>query len=155
VLVNTADYCQTTALEVRSHRLSQVELTLKCMVHQLEQKIREKINDEYKEKVSLQAECELFVGFVSFVVYGSTVIDLMTFSVISMAIIAQLREIESACDPAFGTMSRTLWTNLNQVSGQSAYTGELVNAVEQVVELVKPLVEQKKYLRNLFDKTCR
>ena len=44
---------------------------------------------------------------------------------------------------------------MNQVSGQSAYTGELVNSVEQVIELVKPLVEQKKYLRNLFDKTCR
>jgi hypothetical protein len=72
-----------------------------------------------------------------------------------MAIFAQLREIESACDPAFGTMSRTLWTNQNQVSGQSAYTGELVTWADQVIELVKPLVEQKKYLRNLFDKTCR
>jgi hypothetical protein len=80
---------------------------------------------------------------------------IMARSVISMAINAQLREIDSACDPAFGTMSRTLWTNLNQVSGQSAYTDELVKAVEQVVELVKPLVEQKKYLRNLFDKTSK
>jgi vacuolar protein sorting-associated protein 53 len=72
-----------------------------------------------------------------------------------MAIIVQLREIDFACDPAFGTMSRTLWPNLKQVSGQSPYAGELVLAVEQVIEVVKPLVEQKKYLRNLFDKTCR
>lgn len=72
-----------------------------------------------------------------------------------MAILIQLRELESACEPVFGTMARTLWTTLHQVSGQSAYTGELVKVVEQVVELVKPLVEQKKYLRNFFDKVCR
>jgi len=29
-----------------------------------------------------------------------------------------------------------------------------VNAAEQVIEVIKPLVEQKKYLRNLFDKAC-
>jgi len=79
----------------------------------------------------------------------------MKYSVISTAIIVQLREIDFACDPAFGIMSRMLWSNLKQVSGQSAYAGELANAVEQVIELIKPLVEQKKYLRNLFDKTCR
>jgi hypothetical protein len=75
--------------------------------------------------------------------------------VISTAIISQLREIDSACEPGFGTMSRTHWTNLNQVSGQSGYADELVKALDQVIEVVKPLVEQKKYLRNLFDKTCK
>jgi hypothetical protein len=67
----------------------------------------------------------------------------------------QLRELESACDPAFAVLARTSWTNVNQVSGQSAYSGELVKSAEQVVEIVKPLVEQKKYLRNLFDKASR
>lgn len=52
-------------------------------------------------------------------------------------------------------MARTSWATLNQVSGQSAYAGELVNAAEQVIEIIKPLVEQKKYLRNLLDKACR
>lgn len=76
------------------------------------------------------------------------------YSVISAAIIIQLRELESACDAAFATMARTSWTTSNQVSGQSAYAGDLVNAAEQVIETIKPLVEQKKYLRNLFDKAC-
>jgi hypothetical protein len=76
------------------------------------------------------------------------------YSVISAAIIIQLRELESACDAAFATMARTSWTASNQVSGQSAYAGDLVNAAEQVIEIIKPLVEQKKYLRNLFDKAC-
>ncbi|KAF5385912.1 hypothetical protein D9615_002629 [Tricholomella constricta] len=117
MLINTADYCLTTALE-------------------LEEKIREKVNEEFKERVSLQAERDMFV------------------SVISAAIVIQLRELESACDAAFATMARTMWTASSQVSGQSAYAGELVTAAEQVIETVKPLVEQKKYLRNLFDKAC-
>ncbi|KAJ3772997.1 Vps53-like protein [Lentinula raphanica] len=117
MIINTADYCQTTASE-------------------LEDKIRSHINEEYKEKVSLQEERDLFV------------------SVISAAIVVQLRELESACEPAFNSMSRSVWSNLNLVSGPSAYTADLVRSVEQVVEVIKPAVEQKKYLRNFFDKAC-
>ncbi|KAJ7747224.1 Vps53-like protein [Mycena metata] len=115
LVINTADYCQTTALE-------------------LEEKIRSKLNDEFKDKLSLQAERDQFV------------------SVISAGIVVQLRELEAACEPAFAAMTRSSWTTLKQVSGQSAYTADLVNAVDQVVESVKPLVEQKKYLRNFLDK---
>ncbi|KAJ6625846.1 Vps53-like protein [Mycena sp. CBHHK59/15] len=117
LVINTADYCQTTALE-------------------LEEKIRGKVNEEFKNKITLQAERDQFV------------------SVISAGIVIQLRELEIACEPAFAAMSRSSWSTLKQVSGQSAYTVDLVNAVEQVVELVKPLVEQKKYLRNFLDKAC-
>ncbi|KAJ7077323.1 Vps53-like protein [Mycena belliarum] len=115
LVINTADYCQTTALE-------------------LEEKIRGKISDEFKDKISLQVERDQFV------------------SVISAAIVVQLRELEIACEPAFAAMARSSWANLKQVSGQSGYATDLVNAVEQVVESVKPLVEQKKYLRNFLDK---
>ncbi|PPQ72073.1 hypothetical protein CVT26_006708 [Gymnopilus dilepis] len=115
LLINTADYCQTTASE-------------------LEEKIKEKINPEFKEKVTFQVECELFV------------------SAISTAINVILREFEINCDPAFLTLSRTQWSTINQVSGPSPYTGELVKAAEQVVETIKPLIEQKKYLKNIFDK---
>ncbi|KAJ7693303.1 Vps53-like protein [Mycena rosella] len=117
LVINTADYCQATALE-------------------LEEKIRGKVNDEFKDKISLQAERDQFV------------------SVISAGIVVQLRELEIACEPAFAAMARSSWATLNQVSGESAYTADLVNAVEQVVESVKPLVEQKKYLRNFLDKAC-
>ncbi|KAF8893571.1 Vps53-like protein [Infundibulicybe gibba] len=117
IVLNTADYCQTTALE-------------------LEEKVKEKIDTEHKEKVTLQEERDLFV------------------SVISTGIAAQLRELEFACDPAFTSMARTSWNSVNQVSGQSAYADELVKAAEQVIEAVKPLVEQKRYVRNLLDKAC-
>ncbi|OSD06968.1 hypothetical protein PYCCODRAFT_1431153 [Trametes coccinea BRFM310] len=116
-LINTADYCQTTALE-------------------LEENIREKCEDAFKEKITLQEERDLFV------------------SAISAAILVMLRELESACDPAFTTLSRTAWSTMKHVSGQSAYVEPLVKAVEEVAETVKPLIEQKKYLRNFFDKAA-
>ncbi len=73
----------------------------------------------------------------------------------SSAISVQLRELEVACDPAFSTMVRTAWTSLAQVVGPSAYTSDLVRVAEQVIEAVKPRIEQKKYLRNLFDKAYK
>lgn len=66
-----------------------------------------------------------------------------------------LREIESAAEPALGTMARTSWLTLNQVSGQSSYVSELVNAVEGIIEATKPRIEQKKYLKNILDKASR
>ena len=51
-------------------------------------------------------------------------------------------------------MSRTAWATQKSVSGKSPYVDDLVRAVEQLVDAVKPLVEQKKYLRNLMDKAA-
>ncbi|KAF8345521.1 Vps53-like protein [Amanita rubescens] len=117
IVINTADYCQTTAVD-------------------LEEKIRQEIDEGFKEKITLQTERDLFV------------------SVISSAIVVQLRELELACESAFSTMSRTAWNTLNQVVGQSPYTHEVIKAAEQVADTIKPHVEQKKYLRNFFDKAC-
>jgi hypothetical protein len=117
LLINTADYCQTTALE-------------------LEENIKDKIQDGFKEKVTLQAERDLFM------------------TAISVSITTLLRELEAACEGAFTTMSRMSWEKLNQVSGQSSYVDDLARAVESFCDIIKPLVEQKKYLRNFFDKAC-
>lgn len=76
-------------------------------------------------------------------------------STISAAIGVILRELEAACDPACSLMSRTAWSTQKSVSGQSPYVDDLARAVEQLVEAVKPLVEQKKYLRNLMDKVAK
>ncbi|KAI0744093.1 Vps53-like protein [Daedaleopsis nitida] len=114
-LINTADYCQTTALE-------------------LEENIREKCDDAFKEKITLQEERDLFV------------------SAISAAIGVMLRELENASEPFFNALARTPWTTVKLVSGQSAYVQDLLNVIEQVAESVKPLIEQKKYVRNYLDK---
>jgi len=92
------------------------------------------VDDKFKERVKLQSERDLFMG------------------VISSAINIQLRELESACDSAFNTMSRVNWGAISQVTGQSPFMDDITQASEQVAESIKPLVEQKKYLRNFLDK---
>ncbi|KIJ51343.1 hypothetical protein M422DRAFT_157993 [Sphaerobolus stellatus SS14] len=115
LIINTADYCQVTAQE-------------------LEEKVKEKISEEYQEKVSLQAERDLFVG------------------VISSAIITLLKELEASIEGPLLTMQRTPWATVETVSGESPYIADLGKAIEEVVSVVRDHIEQKKYLRNFFDK---
>lgn len=67
----------------------------------------------------------------------------------------QLRELELACDGAFNTMSRLNWSTMNHVTGHSPFMNDITQATEQVAEFIKPLVEQKKYLKNFLDKASR
>ncbi|KAG8214105.1 Vps53-like protein [Butyriboletus roseoflavus] len=126
-------------------RLDKAELQQACLLintadycqvtaAELEEKIKEKLNEKFKEKVKLQAERDLFM------------------SVVSAAINIQLRELELACDGAFNTMSRANWGAMSHVTGHSPFMSDITQATEQVAELIKPLVEQKKYLRNFIDK---
>ncbi|KDQ21712.1 hypothetical protein BOTBODRAFT_99351 [Botryobasidium botryosum FD-172 SS1] len=115
ILLNTADYCQATSLE-------------------LEDKVKEKIDEEYRSRVTLQPERDQF------------------FSIVSTAIALQLRELEVACDTPLTTMMRTSWANLEHVSGPSAYIPDLIKGIESVVEVVREQIQQKKYLRNFYDK---
>ncbi|KAH7107994.1 Vps53-like protein [Auriculariales sp. MPI-PUGE-AT-0066] len=116
-VINTAEYCHVTASE-------------------LEDKIKEKISDDFKEKVTLQVERDLFM------------------SVISSAMVAILRELDTACEPCFRTMSTIMWAQQDAVHGQSGYVAGLVNAIDTVAEAVRAGVEQKKYLRNFLDKAA-
>ena len=63
-----------------------------------------------------------------------------------------LHELENATDPAFSALARTAWSTISLVSGQSAYVDDLIHAIENVMKTTKPLVEQKRYLRNFLDK---
>ena len=74
---------------------------------------------------------------------------------ISSAILVLLKELENACEPGFNTMSRTVWSALDLVSGPSLYVDEIVKGVEQVTDVVRSSIEQKKYFRNYLDKAAR
>ena len=76
-------------------------------------------------------------------------------SVISNAINIQLRELEIACEPPLNTMLRTSWANLEHVSGPSAYIPDLIKGIESVADIVREQIQQKKYLRNFYDKAVR
>lgn len=122
----------------------------------MEENIKEKSDETFKNKITLQDERDLFVRYVCtihFVRRRAT--SRIRSSAVSSAIQVMLRELDSACESAFSNMTRSSWASLKSVSGQSAYVEELIKSIEQVVETVKPLVEQKKYLRNFLDKASR
>lgn len=51
-------------------------------------------------------------------------------------------------------MVKTQWPSIVNVSGPSAYVSELTKAIDEVADAINPLIEQKKYLRNFFDKAA-
>lgn len=79
----------------------------------------------------------------------------MDCSVISSCIVVLLRELEAACEPAFAAMIKTQWAALDTVSGESPYVSDLVKAADSVLEVIRSHIEQKKYLRNFYDKAAR
>ncbi len=155
LVINTAEYCQTTAQEVTIP----IELChdLELTDRQLEEKVRQRIHGEFKERISLQTECDLFIrcalagNRLSIVPPKAGVVNSVAFA----AIVALLRELEAVCEPGLMALTRTTWINHELVTGQSPYIGDLVRALESITEAIVPLVESKKYLRNLFDKASR
>lgn len=51
-------------------------------------------------------------------------------------------------------MTKTSWVSIENVSGPSQYVGDIVKALEQIANVVNPLIEQNKYLRNFYDKAA-
>jgi hypothetical protein len=126
----------------------------------LEQKIREKIKNEYKEQVSLQTEKDMFILYVYILPLELRLFIRQFSSVISSSINVLLAHLDAAIDPFFSTMARTSYPAHSQVSGPSSWMSELVTSIESVVGAVRGDadaggVEGKKYVRNFLDKCCR
>ncbi|PWZ02161.1 hypothetical protein BCV70DRAFT_198444 [Testicularia cyperi] len=119
LVLNTADYCATTAA-------------------QLEDKLREKIHPDFRDRVGLDDEKEIFVTLISF-------------SVQTLA-----RELELCSEPIWNTMLRPAvpWSSLQQVheSVKSQYMVDLSSLLEQVGVVVRQDVENKRYVRSWCDK---
>ncbi|GAA5952951.1 hypothetical protein JCM3765_003016 [Sporobolomyces pararoseus] len=115
LVLNTGEYCLETAT-------------------QLEESLKEKIDPEFKDRVSLEAEKELFTGSIS------------------AALLAILRELELTVEAPFSSMSKSPWKDAEFVSSESEYVAELTKACVTVVGIVREGVEQKKYVRSTCDK---
>lgn len=59
LVINTTEYCQTTAQEVTVPVEWYPDQQL--IVQQLEEKVRQRIHGEFKERISLRTECDLFI----------------------------------------------------------------------------------------------
>ncbi|KAH7060885.1 Vps53-like protein [Macrophomina phaseolina] len=118
LILNTADYCYSTC-------------------NQLEEKLKSKIDDEYKEKVDLQGQADLFMGIAS------------------SSVRALVRKVEIDCEPGWREMRNTPWSKLESVGDQSGYVGELLRHIkERAAEILKYLHKQtyaRSFLDNLVD----
>jgi hypothetical protein len=72
-----------------------------------------------------------------------------------VAISQLLRDLEQSTEPFFNTMSRTPWASIETVTGQMPHVLELTRVVDAFVDVIKSSIEQKKYLRNFYDRTSR
>ena len=114
LILNTADYCYMTC-------------------NQLEEKIRGRIDEEFKEKVDLQSQADAFMGIAS--------------ATVRMLV----RKVEIACEPSWREMRNTPWAKLESVGDQSSYVGELLrNVKERSGEILKYLHKQQ-YARAFSD----
>jgi len=96
------------------------------------------------------------IGVIFEVIRTSLIVYVLTVaSVISVAISQLLRDLEQSTEPFFNTMSRTPWASIETVTGQMPYVLELTRVVDAFVDVIKSSIEQKKYLRNFYDRTSR
>lgn len=107
---------------------------------------------EYKDNISFQNERDLFIRYANVTLFhnSANLVD----SVVSSSILVLLKCLETTVDVPFDKMAKTQWASIENVSGPSSYVSELTKAVDQVVDAVNPLIEQKKYLRNFYDKAA-
>jgi hypothetical protein len=122
-------------------------------VCQLEEKIRAKIDDEFKEQLTFQNERDFFVGWKYFIV--SLQVHSHPSSVISSGILFILRQLELACDPSFASMQKMSFGSVENVTAVSPYVTTLTSAIESTGNIVREGIVPKKYLRNYFDKGAR
>ncbi|KAF5849800.1 hypothetical protein GGP41_005244 [Bipolaris sorokiniana] len=114
LILNTADYCYATC-------------------NQLEEKIKGRIDEEFREKVDLQSQADAFMGIAS--------------ATVRMLV----RKVEIACEPSWREMRNTPWAKLESVGDQSTYVAELLrNVKERSGEILKYLHKQQ-YARAFSD----
>ncbi|CAM0142840.1 Vacuolar protein sorting-associated protein 53 [Umbelopsis sp. WA50703] len=114
-ILNTADYCGITTL-------------------QLEEKLRDKIDDEWKEKVDLQEQRDNFLSAAS-----------VSIEALNKAVFGQF-------ESAYQSMTKISWGLLETVGDQSTYVGELQNTLVNSVTIIGKTVGTKRYFRTFCDR---
>jgi hypothetical protein len=114
LVLNTADYCYTTC-------------------NQLEEKIKGRIDETFKNSVDLQSQADAFMGIASAAVRGL------------------VRKVEMELDPCWREMRNTPWNKLENVGDQSSYVGELLSKTKTRSEGILQLLHKHQYARAFAD----
>lgn len=114
LVLNTADYCYTTC-------------------SQLEERIKSRVDEAFKEDIDLQSQADAFMGIASAAVRGL------------------VRQVEVDCEPAWREMRNTSWGKLESVGDQSPYVGELLRNVRTRGAEILGLLHKQQYARAFCD----
>uniref|UniRef100_A0A336KA85 Vacuolar protein sorting-associated protein 53 homolog n=1 Tax=Culicoides sonorensis TaxID=179676 RepID=A0A336KA85_CULSO len=108
-IMTTAEYCLET-------------------VEQLEDKLKEKIEPIFKDKIDLSEEKDIF------------------HRVISNSIHLLVQDVESGCEPAMIAMSKVQWQNISQVGDQSPFVNSIITHFKQSIPIIRDnLSTSRKY----------
>ncbi len=112
--LNTADYCHTTCT-------------------QLEEKIRNRVDEELKARIDLQSQADAFMGIVS------------------AALRALVRKVELDCEPSWREMRNIPWSKLESVGDRSSYVAELLQHIKTRAAEILKLLHKQQYARAFCD----
>ena len=114
LVLNTADYCYVTC-------------------NQLEEKIKARIDEAYRETVDLQSQADAFMGIAS------------------AAIRALVRKVEVRLEPSWREMRNTSWSKIQNVTDQSTYVVELQRVIKTEATEVLQMLHKQQYARAFCD----
>ncbi|RMY00186.1 hypothetical protein D0867_11836, partial [Hortaea werneckii] len=114
VILNTADYCYQTTT-------------------QLEDRIKQRIDDEFKDKVDMQNQADAFMG------------------VASAAVRSLVHKAEADCQPAWREMRNVAWAKMDSVGDQSGYVSVLLTRVRERSQEILRLLHKQQFARAYCD----
>jgi hypothetical protein len=114
-LLNTVDFCFNTIM-------------------QLEDKLKEKCDAEYKDQISLNSEREMFLVAAT------------------NAVQALVREVNSCVYVAVQSMTKIPWSTFQAVGDQSEYVSMMSNSLFTNVKLIRKIVRSPKHFKWFCDK---
>ena len=114
LVLNTADYCYGTCT-------------------QLEERIKGRVDDAFKDGIDLQSQADAFMGIASAAIRGL------------------VRRVEVDLEPSWREMRNSGWAKLQTVSDQSTYVAELLRCVNTRVEEIMHMLHKQQYARAFCD----
>ncbi|KAI5298572.1 hypothetical protein KEM56_003942, partial [Ascosphaera pollenicola] len=114
MVINTADYCYTTT-------------------NQLEEKIKGRIDEAYKQTVDLQNQADAFMGIAS------------------SSVRLLVRSVEVSLEPAWREMRNMPWSKLDNVGDNSSYVVLLLDNIKGRSEQILQILHKQQYARAFAD----
>ena len=114
LVLNTADYCYNTTT-------------------QLEEKIKSRIDHDFKSSIDLQSQADAFMGIASATVR------------------ALVRRVEVDTEPIWREMRNIGWSKMESVGDQSSYVGEMLSRIKTRAAEILGMLHKQQYARAFCD----